>query len=53
MRCSDGSRKDKLSIIGEAFLNEKDASWTKIYMALREAECHDMAKIIETCFLPL
>ena len=53
IRCNSNSKMDKISKIGEAFLKEKDPSWIKVYTALKEAECDDLAAIIETCFLPL
>ena len=54
IRNNDGNKSDKLSLICEAFLHEKDASWTKVCGALRETEdpqCTNLAKIIEATFL--
>lgn len=36
--------------ICEAFLTEKDASWIKLYRALKEAEFDDVAEDIKLCF---
>ena len=53
IRCSNGSKENKLSVICKAFLNESNPSWTKIYEALREAKCNDQADIVEVTFLPI
>jgi len=53
IRRSDFSKMDKISKICKAFLNEKGSSWTKVYDALKEAECDGLADIIEACFLPV
>ena len=53
IRANGGSKEDNVSRICKAFLNETDRSWTKIYVALKEAECDDLAETIEACFLPI
>lgn len=39
--------------ICEEFLKEKDPSWAKVYKALKDAECDDLADIVDACFLPI
>ena len=51
IRFSDGSKEDKVKKMCKAFLNEKDPSWTKVHVALKQADCGDLADIVEACFL--
>ena len=51
IRFSDGSKEDKVKKICKAFLNEKEPSWTKVHVALKQADCGDLADIVEACFL--
>ena len=48
---SNGSKEDNINIICKAFLNEKNPSWTKVCRALKEADCDDLADIVELQFL--
>ena len=50
IRRSGGIKKDNMSRIYRAFLNEKDTSWTKVHQALKEANYDELAETIETCF---
>ena len=52
IRCNGGSTRDNTQKICKAFL-EEDPSWSKVYQALKEAECDDLADYIEAFFLPL
>ena len=52
IRRSGGSKEEKIKKIYETFFNENNPSWTKVYDALREAECDDLAATIKTRFLP-
>ena len=51
IRRGSRSKVDKISKIGKAFLKEKHPSWTKVYIALKEAKCNDKAETIKVCFL--
>ena len=51
-RCN-GSKEDNMNKIWRAFLKERDPSWTKVHKALKEADCDDLAELVEACFLPL
>ena len=51
IRDNDGSRGNLLNKMYEFFLEEKDPSWKKIYYVLREAECNDLAEIVEASIL--
>ena len=53
IRHNGGSRENNIKKIYEAFLKEKDPSWIKVYKALKEAKCNDLADIVEACFLPV
>ena len=53
IRLSQGSREERIKKVCEEFLKQDDPSWTKIHRALKEAECYDLAKIVEASFLPL
>ena len=53
IRRNSGSREDNTKKICEAFLEEEDSSWSKVHQALKEAECDDVADIVEACFLPM
>ena len=52
IRYNGGSTQDNTLKICKAFL-EEDPSWSKVYQALKEAECDDLADYIEASFLPL
>ena len=51
IKCSDGSREDKINKICEAFLKKESASWNKVHEALENAEFHDLAGEVKTCYL--
>ena len=51
IRCSDGSKEDNIRKICDAFLKEENPTLMKILRALREADCCDLADIIENHFL--
>ena len=53
IRCSGGSKKDNINKICHAFSKEKEPSWTKVHVALIEAECYDLANTIKIFFLPI
>ena len=53
IRRSNGSKEDNMNKIWRAFLKERDPSWTKVHKALKEADCDDLAELVEACFLPL
>ena len=44
---------DLLENICKEFLNEPNPSWFKVYDALKESQCDDLADNIETCCLPI
>ena len=48
IRLSSKSKADNIMKICESFLKEKDASWGKVYEALKDAECYDLADIVKT-----
>ena len=50
IRRSGGIKKDNMSRIYRAFLNEKDTSLTKVHQALKEANYDELAETTETCF---
>ena len=52
IRRNGGSKEDKVNKICKAFL-QKDPSWKKIYCALKETNCDDLADFIEACFFPV
>ena len=52
IRRNSGSREKNMKKLCEAFLKE-DPSWSKVYEALKKAECNDLADFIEACFLPM
>ena len=47
------SKEANIKNVCKAFLKEENPSWTKVYRALKEAECDNLAEIIEVCFLPI
>lgn len=51
LNCSSLSKKDAVKKVGEAFLTVKNPSWTEVHRALEDAECNDLARIIEATFL--
>ena len=53
IRRNGGNREDNTKKICKAFLEEEDPSWSKVCRALKEAECDDVADIVEACFLPM
>ena len=53
IRSNPGSKEDKIKKIYEEFSKQEDPSWTKIYRALKEAKCDDLADYVEACFLPI
>ena len=53
IRRNSGSREDNTKKICKAFLEEEDSSWSKVHQALKEAECDNVADIVEACFLPM
>ena len=50
IRHSSGSREDKIKKICEAFLKD-DASWNRLYNALKEAGFNSLAEKVEFCYL--
>ena len=51
IRRSDRSKQDNVKKLCETFLKEVNPSWTKVYEALKEADCDDLADIVEARFL--
>ena len=47
IRQNNESKEDNIKKICQAFLNEENPSWTKVYTALKEADCDDLADIVE------
>ena len=47
IRQNNESKEDNIKKICQAFLNEENPSWTKVYTALKEANCDDLADIVE------
>ena len=45
------SKEDKIRKICEAFLDEKGASWTRLYEALRTVEFDSLAETVKSCYL--
>ena len=48
IRRSSENKMDNIKKICELFLKEKDASWDKVYEALKNAECDDLADMVKT-----
>ena len=48
IRLNSKSKADNVMKICESFLKEKDASWGKVYEALKDAECYDLADMVKT-----
>ena len=53
IRRNGGNREDNTKKICKAFMEEEDPSWSKVFRALKEADCDDVADIVEACFLPM
>ena len=51
IRHSNGNREDKINLICAAFLKTVSPSWNKLYDALKDAEFHDLAEKVKTCYL--
>ena len=51
IRRSNGSEQDNVKKLCETFLKEVNPSWTKVYEALKEADCGELADIVEARFL--
>ena len=45
------SKEDDVKKVCEAFLKIKSSSWTEVHRALVQADCYDLARIIEATFL--
>ena len=50
---TDQSKDLNIEKICQAFLKEENPSWIEVQKALIEAECGDLADIVEACFLPM
>jgi len=53
IRRNGRSREENIKKICEAFIKDKDPSWSKVHKALKAAQCNDLAEIIEAIFLPI
>ena len=53
IRHSNESKRNNVNTICQAFLKEKDPSWSKVHKALKEVDCDDLAELVEACFLPI
>ena len=48
---SGQNKEDNIKKICQAFLKEREPSWTKVHKALKDTKCDDLAELIEACFL--
>ena len=51
IRHNNGSKEDNIKEICKAILNEENPSWTKVYRALKEVDCDDLADLVKNDFL--
>ena len=47
---SGGSKEDNIKKICQAFLKERDPSWSKVHKALKDTKCDDLAELVEASF---
>ena len=53
IRYSNRTTEENVKRISKEYLKEKDPSWVRVYRALKDAECDDLAECVAACFLPL